>query len=83
MTPRPSNREFPWFVELFWDLKRLERLELEGECEDTIRWLYREVTEGTRSLLIKTLSVPCGEHGRRRVIRLKFLGRGKDGSRMF
>ena len=73
MVHRPSDRKFQWFIVLLRDLMWLEHLELDGECEDAIQWLCREMKEGTRSLPIQTLTVRCGKHVRRQALRLKRL----------
>ena len=73
MVLRPSSREFLWCTRLLRDLKYLDHLELRGECGDMILWLCREITKGTRSLPIQTLTVRCGEPKRHQGLKLKCL----------
>ena len=56
----------------------LEYLELEGECDDTIRWLLYEAAwirrkHTTPDAKLQTLIIRCGEHDGDRAYRLKCL----------
>ena len=67
----PSVQELEWFIELLRDLKFLEGLELEGECDRALSRFRHYVSHEAISLRIQTLTVRRGGYTRRQALRLK------------
>lgn len=74
--PISLYRRREWFIELLEDLTCLEHIELEGECDDAIRWLCDEIMQEKRFVHIKTLAIRCDERDTHRVLELKCLADG-------
>lgn len=73
MVIKPTEEDLEGLGLLLHDLKSLEHLELGGDRDGVLRWLCRKMAKGMISLRIRNLTVRCGEHARRRALRLQHL----------